>query len=155
MNIEATVRQLVDREAITQLIYAYCERFDCNDPDGVAALFTPDAVIDYNPDTSNISGADMAKTIAVGLRDTFAASSHHVSNVMVSLDGPDTAHSISYVYAWHRYHSGAPDGFLWGRYLHDFVRTAEGWRVSKLLLQSAGSTDFHRERMHGIGRNPA
>lgn len=152
MNTEAAVRELVDRQAITELIYAYCERFDRNDPEGVAELFTPDALIDYNPDTPNIAGADLASTIAIGLRDLFAATSHHVSNVMITLESNDTARSLCYVEAWHRYRSGAPDGFLWGRYLHRFRRTQAGWRITSLLLQGAGTIDFHRERMHGIGR---
>ena len=152
MDKADAVRQLVDRQAITDLIYAYCERFDRNDPDGVAELFTLDAIIDYNPDTADISGAELASTIAVGLRDTFAATSHHVSNVMITFEGSDTARSLCYVDAWHRYRSGAPDGFLWGRYLHRFRRSEAGWRISALLLQAAGTIDFHRERMHGIGR---
>jgi len=152
MDVERTLREIQDREAITELIHRYCERFDRNDPAGVAALFTPEAIIDYNPDTANIRGADMAETIAVGLRDTFAATSHHVSNILIEFPGADAARSISYVDAWHRYHGDAPDGFLWGRYLHDFVRTPEGWRISSLLLQAAGTIDFHRQRMHGIGR---
>lgn len=151
-RLDQALREILDRQAITALIYAYCERFDRNDPEGVAALFTPDAVIDYNPDTPNISGADLARTIAIGLRDTFAASSHHVSNVMIDFEGPDTARSLCYIDAWHRYHSGAPDGFLWGRYVNRYLRTADGWRISSLLLQAAGTIDFHRARMHGIGR---
>ena len=152
MDHEAAVRELVDRQAITDLIYSYCERFDRNDPDGVAALFTPDAIIDYNPDTPDIRGSDIAETIAVGLRDIFAATSHHVSNIMITFEGPDAASSLCYVDAWHRYRNGAPDGFLWGRYLHRYRRTDEGWRITNLLLQAAGTIDFHRERMHGIGR---
>lgn len=152
MDIERTLRELVDRQAITDLIHAYCERFDRNDPEGVADLFTPDAVIDYNPDTANILGADMAKTITVGLRDVFAASSHHVSNIMITLESADEARSLCYIDAWHRYRDGSPDGFLWGRYLNRYRRTADGWRITSLLLQGAGTIDFHRERMHGIGR---
>lgn len=152
MNVEVAVRELVDRQSITELIYAYCECFDRNDPDGVAELFTPDAIIDYNPDTANITGAELASTIAVGLRETFAATSHHISNVMITFESSDTARSLCYVDAWHRYHSGAPDSFLWGRYLHHYRRTEAGWRISSLLLQAAGTIDFHRERMHGIGR---
>lgn len=152
MDIERTLRELTDRQAVTDLIHAYCERFDRNDPEGVAALFTPDAVIDYNPDTPNILGADMASTIAVGLRDLFAASSHHASNVMITLEGEDEARSLCYIDAWHRYRDGSPDGFLWGRYLNRYRRTADGWRITRLLLQGAGTIDFHRERMHGIGR---
>ncbi len=152
MNMEAAVRELVDRQAITGLINSYCERFDRNDPEGVAELFTPDAIVDYNPDTPNIIGAELAGTIAIGLRDTFAATSHHVSNVTITFEGSDTARSLCYVDAWHRYRNGAPDGYLWGRYLNRYRRTGAGWRITSLLLQAAGTIDFHRERMHGIGR---
>lgn len=152
MDIESTLQELQDRQAITELIYRYCECFDRNDPAGVGALFTADAVIDYNPDTPNIIGSKVAETIAVGLRDTFAATSHHVSNVMISFEGVDQAQSLCYIDAWHRYHGERPDGFLWGRYVHRFQRTAGGWRITALLLQAAGTIDFHRQRMHGIGR---
>ena len=152
MNIEAAVGELVDRQAITELIYSYCECFDRNDPDGVAELFMPDAIIDYNPDTPNITGAELASSIAIGLRDTFAATSHHVSNVMITFESSDTARSLCYVDAWHRYRNCDPDGFLWGRYLHCYTRTEAGWRITSLLLPAAGTIDFHRERMHGIGR---
>lgn len=152
MDLEATVRELADRHEITELIHAYCERFDRNDPPGVGALFTDDAVIDYNPDTPSLRGDQLADTIAVGLRETFAATSHHVSNVSITFEDADTARSLCYLDAWHRYHDGSPDGYLWGRYLHRFRRTAQGWRITELLLQAAGTVDFHRTRMHGIGR---
>lgn len=152
MDNADALQRLVDRQAITELIYRYCECFDRGDAVGVADLFTPDAVVDYNPDTPDISGDRIAETIAVGLREIFAATSHHVSNILIDFDGTDEARSLSYVDAWHRYHSGAPDGLLWGRYLHRYRRTAGGWRITALLLQAAGTRDFHRERMHGIGR---
>ena len=88
----------------------------------------------------------------MGLEQTFAATSHHVSNVQITFDGPDRAHSVAYLYAWHRYVDGSPDGELWGRYRHRFVRTEVGWRISALLLEAAGTVDFHRTRMHPIGR---
>lgn len=152
MDLTTVVRELVDRQAITELIFAYCECFDRNDPAGIAELFTPDAIIDYNPDTPNITGAEVAATVAKGLRDTFAATSHHVSNVTITFESDSAARSLCYVDAWHRYHDGSPDGFLWGRYLNRYRRTGSGWRITSLLLQAAGTIDFHRERMHGIGR---
>lgn len=152
MDLERTVRELADRQEITDVIHAYCERFDRNDPDGVAALFTPDAVIDYNPDTPTMTGTELAASIAVGLRDIFAATSHHISNVQITFEDTDTARSLCYLDAWHRYHDGSPDGFLWGRYLHRFTRTNGRWRITDLHLQAAGTCHFHRERMHGIGR---
>lgn len=152
MDPESIVRDLVDRQAISEILYSYAERFDRNDPEGVAELFTADAVVDYNPDTPNIAGSEIAETIAVGLRELFAATSHHISNIMISFDGPNSATALCYVDAWHRYRDGSPDGFLWGRYQTRVVRTADGWRIRELVLQGAGTIDFHRQRMHPIGR---
>jgi ketosteroid isomerase-like protein len=149
------LRELLDRQQIADLIHAYCTHFDANEPELVAALFTADATIDYGPEAAAIVGAAaIAPTIAIGLANTFAATSHHVSNIRISFAGSDAASSVSYLYAWHRYVDGSPDGELWGRYDHRFRRTEEGWRISELLLRAAGMVDFHRATMHPIGRRP-
>ena len=151
--MDDTVRELADRQAIADLIHAYCFHFDNNEPEAVAALFTADAVVDYGPEATTIVGADaIAATIGVGLERTFVATSHHVSNIQIDFDDPEHARSVSYLYAWHRYVDGSPDGELWGRYLHRFVRTSEGWRISELVLLAAGTVDFHRSTMYPIGR---
>jgi ketosteroid isomerase-like protein len=147
------VQELVNRHAITDLIYAYCFHFDNNEPDAVAALFTEDATVDYGPESATIVGsAAIAATIAVGLEQTFAATSHHVSNIQIVFESPDRARSVTYLYAWHRCVDGSPNGELWGRYRHRFVRTDAGWRIAELLLEAAGMVDFHRATMHPIGR---
>ena len=148
-----TVRELSDRLAITGLIHAYCFHFDNNEPAAVAALFTAGATVDYGPESATIVGsAAIATTIAVGLEQTFAATSHHVSNIEIAFEDQDHARSVSYLYAWHRYVDGSPDGELWGRYRHRFVRAEDGWRIDELLLEAAGAVDFHRATMHPIGR---
>ena len=153
MEQTSLVQELADRQAIADLIHAYCFHFDNNEPKAVAALFTEDAVVDYGPEATTIVGADaIATTIAVGLEQTFVATSHHVSNIQITFDGPGEARSVTYLYAWHRYVDGSPDGELWGRYRHVFVRTDRGWRISELRLEAAGLVDFHRTRMHPIGR---
>jgi ketosteroid isomerase-like protein len=153
MDLAATVSELLDRQAITDLIHAYCDHFDRNEPAEVAALFSADATVDYGPEAATIVGADaIASTIAVGLEKTFAATSHHVSNIQITFEGADRARSVAYLYAWHRYVDGSPDGELWGRYLHRFARTGDGWRIAELVLQAAGTVDFHRSAMHPIGR---
>jgi hypothetical protein len=138
------LREVADRQAITALIHGYCFHFDNNEPEAVAALFSDDATVDYGPEAATIvSAAAIAETIAVGLDRTFAATSHHVSNIEITFDGPDRAESVAYLYAWHRYVDGSPDGELWGRYRHAFTRT---------VLQAAGTVDFHRTTMYPIGR---
>ena len=152
-DLAAEVRELVDRQAIVDLVHAYALHFDNNEPDEVAALFTADATVDYGPEMPTIVGAAaISAAISKGLERTFAATSHHLSNVQITLDGSDAAHGCAYVYAWHRYVDGSPDGELWGRYVYRFARTRGGWRISSLLLQAAGMVDFHRGTMHPIGR---
>ena len=88
----------------------------------------------------------------MGLEQRFAATSHHVSNIQLTFEGPDRARGITYLYAWHRYRDGSPDGELWGRYHHRFERTAAGWRIAGLVLTAAGAKDFHRSELHPTGR---
>jgi ketosteroid isomerase-like protein len=153
---DPALQALLDRREIEDLIHAYCFHFDRNEPEAVAALFTADAVIDYGPEAATIVGAErIAPTIAFGLANTFAATSHHVSNIRITFAGPDEATGVTYLYAWHRYVDGSPDGELWARYVHRFVRTGDGWRIAELVLQAAGMKDFHRATMHPIGRRPA
>lgn len=143
---------LADRE-ITQLLHAYCRHFDRNEPADVVALFTPDAVVDYGPDApTTSSAAELQSSMARGLREVFAATSHHVTNVEINFIDAATATVESSLHAWHRYHGDAPDGWLWGRYLHTVVTTPDGWRISHLQLLSAGTIDFHRDHMHPLGR---
>ena len=156
LELERVVRALLDREAVTGLVHDYCRLFDENRPQEVAALFTADAVVDYGPESDTIVGRDaIATTIAVGLSRTFAATSHHVSNVQVELDGDDRARSTSYLYAWHRYVDGSPDGELWGRYRHRFVRTADA-RLAHRRAAPGGRRHRRVPSRHDApGRSPA
>ena len=145
-----------DRTAIADLLYAYAWHFDRNEPEAFAELFSDDAVIDHGPQTPTIVGRrNVAGAVAGGLAEIFAATSHHISNVRLSPDGAGGASATAYVYAWHRYRSGAPDGYLWGQYHCRFRRTAQGWRISELVLRVAGMQNFHRAVMHPIGRRPS
>ena len=80
-----------NRDEIRSLIHRYCFHFDQNEPEAVAALFTEDATIDYGPEHAPIVGRGaIAPTIAVGLSERFAATSHHVSNIEITFAGETT-----------------------------------------------------------------
>jgi hypothetical protein len=148
-----TTNRCDDRNQIVEALHAYAFHFDRNEPEEVGSLFDENAVIDYGPEMETIHGkAALTATIGVGLREIFAATSHHVSNAMVSFIDDDTAELIAYLYAWHRYHDVSPDGYLWGQYHTKLKRTDDGWRFTELVLKIAGQVDFHRDTMHGIGR---
>ncbi|MEL7375071.1 MAG: nuclear transport factor 2 family protein, partial [Pseudomonadota bacterium] len=148
-----TLDGLLDKADITELIHAYCYHFDRANADAVAALFTEDAVVDYGPDVEDLHGSAALRTmVSRGTSNLFAATSHHVSNVAITFDGPNCATSNCYVYAWHRYLESNEESELWGQYDQDFRRTSSGWRMSRLVLSAAGTRNFHRARMHAIPR---
>lgn len=143
---------LEDRAQIIDALHRYAYHFDRNEPEAAAAVFAEDAVVDYGPEVANIEGREaLAATMAIGLAETFAATSHHITNPMVTVDGDD-ATLIAYVYAWHRYVDGSPDGHLWGQYHAKLRRTPQGWSVFEMVLKAAGTEEFHRSAMHPIGR---
>lgn len=145
--------RLEDRWEISELLKAYAFHFDRNEPDAVAALFSADAVIDYGPEVEPIRGRDtIAGRIGMGLSEIFEATSHHISNISVEFESETLARAVAYVHAWHRYRDGSPDGYLWGQYHTRLARAADGWRIVGLVLQAAGTADFHRATMHPIER---
>lgn len=152
-DLAARIADLEDRAAIADAIHAYCWHFDRNEPDALADLFADGARVDYGPDVPEIRGrAAIRAAVARGLAEIFAATSHHVSNIRIAREGPDAARSTCLLYAWHRYRSGAPDGELWAQYHHRFLRIDGAWKIAELRLAAAGTKDFHRARMHPIGR---
>lgn len=156
MEHTESLQGLLDKSAIADVIHAYCLHFDRAEVEAVVALFTRDALVDYGPDVPTMNGlGEIRPMIAKGLADLFAATSHHISNIMIQFDGPDRATSICHLYAWHRYLHNDRDGELWGQYHHELRRTPEGWKIAKLVLRAAGTDGFHRQKMHPIGRQQA
>lgn len=136
------------------MLHAFCRYVDLNDPARVAALFTEDCEVDYGPGTGPAmhGSATLAKVFVSGLR-TFESTSHHLSNIQVTFDGPDVADGVSYVYAWHRFPGDRPDGHVWAQYHDRLVRTAEGWRIARRELRVAGNEGFDLN-WYPVGRNP-
>ncbi len=151
------LQRLVDRQAIADVIHAYCRNVDLVRPAEVAALFTEDCTVDYGPGLGppTHGSALLEERLATGL-PRFAATSHHVSNIEVDFDGdadmPTAADTITYLYAWHRYDDDRADAHLWARYNDRFVRTAEGWRIATRTLTVAGQEAFD-VGWHPIGRS--
>lgn len=153
-NLLVTVQRLADKEAIERLLYDYTYFLDLNDTKSLVALFTPDCHIAYGPD-HGADGADAYRETLehekYGVGAFFAATSHHVSNIVIDFVDGDTANVRSVVYAWHRYNRDRPDGIVMGQY-HDVVaRTGEGWKIQRRELKHAGTENYHAK---GNALNP-
>jgi len=148
------LEELIDTAEINGLITAYCRNIDLNNPDGVAALFADDAVIDYGQSFPPRMVGPAA--LAAALRESLGnvdATSHHCSNAQIWFDGPDDAHGITYLYAWHRF-AGRPDFHLWAQYHDRYRRVPDvGWRFAFRSIRVCGSEGVDDRNFDMIGRH--
>jgi hypothetical protein len=72
----------------------------------------------------------------------FAATSHHVSNIEVVFDSDDSARTITYLYAWHRFADQKPDAHLWAQYHDRFSKVQGRWLIADRVLKVAGQEAF-------------
>jgi ketosteroid isomerase-like protein len=136
---ERVLWELAQRRCIEEVLLDYCEAVDLNDVDRlVDEVFTPDARFEL--------GSRHATEGSEALRDMFArtlaqfeASSHHLSNVRITVTGEDSAEASAYVYAWHSFRPDSRRVDVWGRY-HDQLRLVDDrWRLAVRRLTVAGS----------------
>ncbi|MEV6592600.1 nuclear transport factor 2 family protein [Streptomyces acidicola] len=148
----AALADLVETEKIQRLLFDYAYHLDMNHPDEIAGLFTEDCYVSYGPGFGAEGRAAYRETLG-GIGSFFAATSHHVSNIVVDF-GPDrtTATVRSVLHAWHRYTRDRPDGHFFGQYHDELVRTEKGWRFARRELRASGVVDFHVKKQIPIGR---
>ena len=152
VDIEHFVVDLRHKQAITELLFAYCAYLDRMDLDALAALFTDDCQVDYGPEDR------MHSTGSGQLRQDLARmwrwkrTSHHLSNVMISLDADQRQADVhSYVFAWHE----RPDGStatMMGQYRDRVVRVGEKWRIAQRRQELMGNDDGFDVRINPFVR---
>ena len=124
------VTQLLDRQAVTDLLTRYTRAVDTGDFADLTHVFTPDAVLDYSSPGGPVGPpAEVVPWIEQGLAG-FDRVQHVIGQVHIDLDG-DTARATAYF--TNPMVSVDPLGqeHLWevgGYYHHDLVRTPLGWR---------------------------
>jgi len=135
------VRELIDREQIRALKYAYCRYADALDVAGMVSVFVEDCRINFVPDGSQEArGRDELEAFYAKAQSVVRSSSHHLSNMDIVFLGPDRAAMHCYLYSWQRFvgYPEVKDRHRWARYEDVFVRTPDGWRQSDLLYLVAG-----------------
>ncbi len=145
--MEKAVQELLDLRAIEQLMIRYADRIDANDPEGAADCFAEDGVGRY---WGEYRGRKEIAARLAKILNRFSATSHHLSNVSICLDG-DRATAMSYVYAFHRLAGTNAPMHYWGRWVDRLVRTGEGWLFAEREVVGIGSIepdDAGKDRGH-------
>lgn len=153
MSDERALRELTDRQVISDVLTAYCEALDRMDLSAVAALFTPDCVVDYGTTDWLKSEGTVALERDLARLWRFRRTAHLLSNIRIELQGADTATASSYVHAWHERENGETSTIL-GRYDDQLVRTGDGWRIHRRRMSMLGSDTGFRVPIHPAERKP-
>lgn len=148
-DVSAQIKKQEAIQDIHTLIFDYAYFLDMNMTKELASLFTDDCSVVYGPGFG-AEGIEAYKKTLEGVGSYFAATSHHVSNIVVTLQDENNATVRSVLYAFHRYRRERPDGILWGQYHDTLVKQGGKWKFRKRELRTTATDNFHTKPEHQL-----
>ena len=131
MRVE-DLQSLLDREAIRQLVHAYCRAIDRRDFALLRTLYHPDAMDDHTPYFCGRAAEFIDQLPAIMAVNRIT--SHQVTNLLVALDSDcDRAEGEVGILAYHLMDTpeGPVDFLVGGRYLDHYLRTEGRWQFMR------------------------
>lgn len=141
MDREIKLQQLVDKADIIDRKHAYLRAADALEPDRMVENFVADGfTASYDPAGPPIEGREAIREWYANRLSTVVASSHHVSNIEITFEDPDTAKLRCYLSSWQRFadHPEIADRHRFARYLDIWVRVDGRWLQKSLVCLVAG-----------------
>ncbi len=135
MTISGDPQPWIEKLAIHELMARYAERIDAKDPAGAVACFAQDGVGVY---WGEYRGREAIEARLTEILDAFLATSHHLSNILITLDG-ERATALSYVYAFHRLAGSREPMHYWGRWVDALVKRDGQWLFARREVVGVGS----------------
>ena len=142
-----------DRDEIVQRLAAYCRLADLNRPAEQAEIFVEGCRVSYGGGRW-IEGRTALVAALERSMTSYAATSHLLGPAEIEFAGDSAAVTVA-VHAWHRRIDGRPDVVLHGRYVDEWVRTPDGWRIAVREFRIAGATGRSEDDLTPIGRRPS
>lgn len=140
VDMDARLRELLDKQEITERLYDYARSMDRLDADLGKQSFHPDAEADYGEQMYQGTGHGFVD-MCMAAHPSFHSHSHQFSNIRIWLDSPDRARSETYGdVTLRRYDEDghAQDIRNLGRYIDEWERRDGAWRISRRVYV----TDF-------------
>jgi ketosteroid isomerase-like protein len=126
------LRELLDKQALYELVATYCRACDRRDFALVRSLYHDDAIDDHG--SMFRGGPDAYVAWLPQVMANFEATAHAVHNALFVVQG-DHAQGELYTTAYHRTHSpGAQDIVIGGRYLDRYERRGDAWKFAHRSL---------------------
>lgn len=146
------LQQMMDRQAITDGLHWYTRWVDLNRVDKQVEIFTDDGRITFTGDDAWTEGRANIEALITPLVAAYQATHHYISNIEITFDSADEAHSQCYLHAWHRPADGSDDFTLYAQYHDRWARTEDGWRIRERRLKTAGTVGGRSSGLEPIGR---
>ena len=134
VNADTTLAAIQDRIEITDVLYRYASTIDRFDLDGLRSTLADDLVAQYGNADPVIGGDAVAAWIGEAIAPVIWQ--HHLLTVYhVEVDG-DEAKALVY-HTSHQLFEDEPESakLLVGRYHNELRREADGWKISRLVLE--------------------
>jgi hypothetical protein len=128
---DPSLQALIDRQAITEVIYRYGRALDRMDYEMALAVWHEDGLADYGEEIYQGSGHGFVDYV-FRMHQGMIAHQHLVGNILIELDG-DFAVSESYYHASHRIQDGETlkQTMMCGRYLDRWSRREGRWAIDQ------------------------
>lgn len=133
MAFDHDVQGLLDRQAITDLLYRYCRAVDRLDVPLGRSIWHEDAIADYGDSFYQGDGRGVIDLICAQ-HHGLLHHSHQLSNILIEVDG-DSAGSESSVTATLRLQRGDTlvQMMVWSRYVDQWSRRDGCWGLEKRI----------------------
>jgi ketosteroid isomerase-like protein len=140
-DLEKRVRRLEDIEAIRELKARYCAYCDDGyDPDGLASLFTEDAVWDGGQ-LGRFEGKEAIRKFFRGTSRRVSFAIHNVMNPIITVDG-DRASGRWYLLQPLTFAEGPRAAWLAARYSDEYVRIGGEWKFRNVKIDLSFMTPY-------------
>ncbi|OZM80912.1 nuclear transport factor 2 family protein [Pseudonocardia sp. MH-G8] len=144
-NADAALRRLNDRAEIGDVQLRYATGTDSHDWELFRSCFTDEVEIDFSDGFGQpvvrVSADDWVQGTAPRM-ESFTATQHMMTNLVITFDGDDFATCVAYVRASHHLpnSTGDSDQTVHGYYTNRFERTPSGWRIAAVKLTARWMT---------------
>ncbi|WP_116368688.1 nuclear transport factor 2 family protein [Parahaliea mediterranea] len=127
--IDPRLQALLDKQAITELVYAYCNAADRHDNEKMRSLYHEDAIDEHG---QFFAGNAMAFIDTLpAIQENMLILHHNVTTLNIVLDG-DRAEGEVYILAFHQVQgeNGPLDVLIGGRYFDKYEKRNGVWKYS-------------------------
>jgi ketosteroid isomerase-like protein len=126
---QRALRGLLDRQAITDVIYRYSRAVDRKDYALLASVYWPDAVDDHIAFSGDVAGFIAWVSGFTGSMNT----THFIGNILIEFQDDEHAFVETYVIGFHDMPgaTGREDFVGGGRYLDRLEKRGDEWRIAR------------------------